>query len=61
MGDMDIDLIAEFERRLDDYQTRIELLEKAITQLPHIGMQSDPSRQQGVSVPPLPITGVNGG
>lgn len=60
---MDIDFTASVEQRLDDYKTRIEAMEKALTQLPNVNFQPDPSRLPGVRVAPAPapVIGVPNG
>lgn len=60
---MDIDFYSSVEQRLDDYQTRILALEKALTQLPNVNFQAEPSRLPGVRVDPAPapVIGVPNG
>jgi hypothetical protein len=54
---MDIDFFANVEQTFDDFRNRIEALEKAVTQLPNVEFQPDPSRLPGVRVAPaaLPV------
>jgi hypothetical protein len=60
---MDIDFFASVEQILDDHRMRIEALENALTQLPGIEFQPDPSRLPGVRIEPAPapIIGVPNG
>lgn len=47
----------QVEIALDDFRTRISALEKAVTKIPQINMQADPSRLPGVVVEPAaPVT-----
>lgn len=55
---MDIDYLAQLEIRLDLITTRLEAAEKALTQIPQINMQTDPSRLPGVIVEPAALTGM---
>lgn len=55
---MDIDYLAQLEIRLDLIETRIKSLELALTQIPLIDMQADPSRPQGVVVEPAALNGL---
>lgn len=54
---MDIDFFAHVEQTLDDYKMRIEALELALTQIPQIDFESDPSRPRGVKVAPAALKG----
>lgn len=54
---MDIDFIAYIEQTFDDYKTRIEALELAVTQIPQIDFETDPSRPPGVKVAPPALKG----
>jgi hypothetical protein len=55
---MDIDYLAELEITLDLIQTRLKAVETALTQLPLINMQADPSRPEGVVVEPAALDGL---
>lgn len=57
---MDIDFFAHVEQTFDDFRNRITALEEALTQLPSVEFQPDPSRLPGVRVSPaaLPVTEV---
>ena len=52
---MDIDFLAYVEQTLDNYKSRIEALEKAVTQIPAIDFEADPSRPPGVKVDPAAV------
>jgi hypothetical protein len=47
---MENDFYGSVEILLDDLLTRVKLLEEAVTQIPQINMQPDPSRPAGVIV-----------
>ena len=49
---MDNDFMQQMEIRWDDLNTRMLAAEKALTQIPQINLQSDPSRPPGVVVEP---------
>lgn len=53
---MDNDFMAQVEIRLDEMQSRITALEKAVTQIPQINFQADPSRLPGVVVEPAALS-----
>lgn len=55
---MDNDYLAQLEMTLDDFRTRIKALEDALTRLPNVNMQPDPSRTPGVVVEPAPLNGL---
>lgn len=57
---MDIDFFANVEQTFDDFRNRIEALEKALTQLPGVNYEADPSRLPRVRVDPaaIPVTEV---
>lgn len=55
---MQIDFYAELEITLDEFRTRIKMLEDAVTKIPQINMQVDPSRPAGVVVEPAALTGM---
>lgn len=44
--------MAQTEIALDELRTKIRLLEDAVTQIPQINFEVDPSRPQGVVVEP---------
>lgn len=52
---MDEEFYASLERTLDDLRTRVKALEDAMTQIPQINMQADPSRPAGVVVEPAAV------
>lgn len=52
---MDKEFLAYLESTLDELRTKVSLLEKALTQLPNVTMQPDPSRPAGVMVEPAPL------
>lgn len=45
----------QVEIALDEFRTRISALENAVTQIPQINMQADPSRLPGVVVEPAAL------
>lgn len=49
---MDNDFMAQVEIELDDLRTQVKMLTDAMLQIPHINMEADPSRPQGVVVSP---------
>jgi len=55
---MDNEFWAQFEISLDDLRTRLAAVEKALTQIPQINMQTDPSRLSGVVVEPAALNGL---
>lgn len=52
---MDIEFIAYLEQMLDDHKTRIDALEKAVTQIPQINFETDISRPVVVRVEPAAL------
>lgn len=57
---MDIDFYAFVAQTLDDFGTRIKALEDALTQLPAVEYEPDPSRLPGVKVVPAPAPSIVG-
>lgn len=55
---MDTEYLGEIESRLDDLTTRLKAAEKALTQIPQINLQADPSRPPGVIVEPTALVGL---
>lgn len=51
---MDIDFFAHVEQTLDNFRSRIEALEGALTELPNVEYTPDSSRPPGVRVSPTP-------
>lgn len=47
---MIIDFNAHVEMTLDNFKTRIEALEKALTQVSYVEQESDPSHLPGVKI-----------
>jgi hypothetical protein len=52
---MDNDWMAQVEMQLDSLRSQVEMLTKAVTQIPQINMEADPSRPQGVVVEPAAL------
>lgn len=52
---MDNDFMAQVEIALDELRTRVQMLEDAVTKIPQINMQADPSRPSGVIVEPAAL------
>lgn len=52
---MDNDFMANVEIALDEFRTKIAALELAVTQIPQINFQADPSRPAGVVVEPAAL------
>lgn len=48
----------QLEIRLDEMSTSIKALELAVMQIPHINMETDPSRPAGVVVEPAALDGL---
>jgi hypothetical protein len=55
---MELDYMAQLEIRLDAQDMKIKALENALTQLPFVNMQVDPSRPSGVVVEPAALNGL---
>lgn len=55
---MENDFFAQIEIRLDELTMKVASLEKAVTQIPQINMETDPSRPEGVVVEPAALTGL---
>lgn len=53
---MDLEFLAQLTITLDELRTRVKLLEEAVTQIPRINFQADPSRPAGVVVEPAALT-----
>lgn len=52
---MEKEFYGQLEMTLDDLRTRIKLLEDAVTQIPQINFEVDPSRPAGVIVEPAAL------
>lgn len=52
---MDMEYIRQLEQTLDEFRSQIKALENAVTQIPQINMQVDPSRPAGVIVEPAAL------
>jgi hypothetical protein len=55
---MDNDYFAQIEMRLDTLSMKVKALEDAVTQIPQINMEADPSRPAVVNVEPAPLNGL---
>lgn len=53
---MDLEFLAQLTITLDELRTRVKMLEEAVTQIPQINFQVDPSRPAGVLVTPAALT-----
>jgi len=52
---MDMEFYQSLEQTLDEMRSKISALEKAVTQIPQINFQADPSRPAGVVVEPAAL------
>jgi hypothetical protein len=50
--------MTQLEIRLDEFEMKIKALELAVTQVPQINFEVDPSRPAGVVVVPAALTGM---
>lgn len=55
---MDIDFYAFVTQEFDNLRTRVKALEDALTQLPTVEYEPDPSRLPGVRVAPAPAPSI---
>jgi len=55
---MEMEFFQSLEITLDEMRSKIEALELAVTQIPQINFQADPSRPQGVVVEPAALDGL---
>lgn len=52
---MDQEYMRALEIAIDELQTKVAALEKAVTQIPQINMETDPSRPDVVNVEPAAL------
>jgi len=52
---MDMEFYQSLERTLDEFRTKIKALELAVTQIPQINFEVDPSRPSVVLVEPAAL------
>jgi len=55
---MDLEFYRQLEIRFDDLNTRLKAAELALTQIPQINFEADPSRPTGVVVEPAALNGL---
>jgi hypothetical protein len=55
---MDMEYLGQLEQTLDEFRTKIKALEDAVTKIPQINMQVDPSRPAAVVVEPAALDGL---